>query len=88
MTSGSSANVAYHRIKVARRNDLDSVIALRMPPSPTFAQLLEKTRERLGADVATFQCNEKSDPIVDDASLTAWLDEATDRGWKFMLHAS
>lgn len=87
-TSGSAANVAYHRIKVARRNDLDSVIALRMPPSPTFAQLLEKTRERLGADVGAFQCNEKPEPIVDDASLTAWLDEATDRGWKLMLHAS
>ncbi|CBQ69541.1 related to Protein scd2/ral3 [Sporisorium reilianum SRZ2] len=87
-TSGSSANVAYHRIKVARRNDLDSVIALRMPPSPTFAQLLEKVRERLGADVGSFSCNERADPIVDDASLTAWLDQATDAGWKFMLHAS
>lgn len=87
-TSGSSANVAYHRIKVARRNDLDSVIALRMPPSPTFAQLLEKVRERLGADVSAFNCNERPEPIVDDASLTGWLDEATDRGWKLMLHAS
>ena len=87
-TSGSLANVAYHRIKVARRNDLDSVIALRMPPSPTFAQLLEKVRERLGADVSSFACNEKPEPIVDDASLTAWLDQATDSGWKLMLHAS
>ena len=87
-TSGSAANVAYHRIKVARRNDLDSVIALRMPPSPTFAQLLEKVRERLGGDVSVFHTNEKPEPIVDDASLTAWLDEATDRGWKLMLHAS
>ncbi|SPO29077.1 related to Protein scd2/ral3 [Ustilago trichophora] len=87
-TSGSAANVAYHRIKVARRNDLDSVIALRMPPSPTFAQLLEKVRERLGGDVSVFSANEKQEPIVDDASLTAWLDEATDRGWKLMLHAS
>lgn len=87
-TSGSAANVAYHRIKVARRNDLDSVIALRMPPSPTFAQLLEKVRERLGADVSVFNANEKHEPIVDDASLTAWLDDATDRGWKLMLHAS
>ncbi|CDR98509.1 related to Protein scd2/ral3 [Sporisorium scitamineum] len=87
-TSGSSANVAYHRIKVARRNDLDSVIALRMPPSPTFAQLLEKVRERLGADVSAFSCNERPEPIVDDASLTTWLDQATDAGWKLMLHAS
>ncbi|EST08216.1 Src homology-3 domain protein [Kalmanozyma brasiliensis GHG001] len=87
-TSGSSANVAYHRIKVARRNDLDSVIALRMPPSPTFAQLLEKVRERLGADVTAFNCNERPESIADDASLTAWLDEATDKGWKLMLHAS
>ncbi|TKY88336.1 hypothetical protein EX895_002688 [Sporisorium graminicola] len=86
--SGSSANVAYHRIKVARRNDLDSVIALRMPPSPTFAQLLEKVRERLGSDVSSFSCNERPEPIVDDASLTAWLDQATDAGWKLMLHAS
>lgn len=87
-TSGSAANVTYHRIKVARRNDLDNVIALRMPPSPTFAQLLEKVRERLGSDVRTFSCNERVDPIDDDASLTAWLDEAMDRGWKLMLHAS
>ncbi|GAC77191.1 NADPH oxidase [Moesziomyces antarcticus T-34] len=87
-TSGSAASVPYHRIKVARRNDLDSVIALRMPPSPTYAQLLEKVRERLGADVSVFKCNEKPDLIDDDASLTAWLDEATDRGWKLMLHAS
>jgi bud emergence protein 1 len=59
-----------------------------MPPSPTYAQLLEKVRERLGADVSVFKCNEKPDLIDDDASLTAWLDEATDRGWKLMLHAS
>lgn len=87
-TSGSAANVAYHRIKVARRNDLDSVIALRMPPSPTFAQLLEKVRERLGSDVSVFSSNDRVEVIEDDASLTSWLDEATDRGWKLMLHAS
>ncbi|KAJ1018738.1 hypothetical protein NDA13_006425 [Ustilago tritici] len=87
-SSGSAVNVPYHRIKVARRNDLDSVIALRMPPSPTFAQLLEKVRERLGGDISVFSCNDKSELIEDDASLTRWLDEATDRGWKLMLHAS
>jgi len=87
-SSGSAANAAYHRIKVARRNDLDSVIALRMPPSPTFAQLLEKVRERLGGDVKVFSANEMDGLIEDDASLTSWLDQATDRGWKLMLHAS
>ncbi|SNX86796.1 related to Protein scd2/ral3 [Melanopsichium pennsylvanicum] len=87
-SSGSAANVAYHRIKVARRNDLDSVIALRMPPSPAFAQLLEKVRERLGGDVYEFWANERSEAIRDDDGLTRWLDEATDRGWKLMLHAS
>ncbi len=87
-TSGSAANVAYHRIKVARRNDLDSVIALRMPPSPTFAQLLEKVRERLGSDVSVFSSNDRVEVIEDDEGLTSWLDEATDRGWKLMLHAS
>ena len=87
-TSGSSANVAYHRIKVARRNDKENVIALRMPPSPTFAQLLEKVRERLGSDVSSFACQERPDPIVSDAGLTSWLDDATDNGWKLMLYAA
>ncbi|PWZ02007.1 hypothetical protein BCV70DRAFT_198289 [Testicularia cyperi] len=86
--SGSAANVAYHRIKVARRNDKENVIALRMPPSPTFAQLLEKVRERLGSDVSTFACQEKPEAIVNDVSLTGWLDDATDNGWKLMLYAS
>lgn len=85
--TSSQQQPAYHRIKVSRKGDPDTVFALRMPPTPTFASLLEKVRDRLGADITTV-CLSDDRVIADDRALNAWLDDATAKGAKLMLYAS
>ncbi|PWN47192.1 hypothetical protein IE53DRAFT_262904 [Violaceomyces palustris] len=78
----------YHRIKVARRGDKENLCAIRMPPSPTLENLLEKVRDRLGNDLERLYYHEdRNDTIKTDRELNEWLEDAISHGWKLMLFA-
>lgn len=82
-TSGSNAppvsataqQPAFIKIKVLDRTT-DDMIAIRVPPRVTFAQLLEKVRDRLGAGVGSLQYRRQGGSFTDlngDDGLAEWL---------------
>lgn len=53
-SQSSAPPAAYRKIKIFDRQT-DDLIAIRVPPSVTFSQLLTKVRDRLGPDVRRLQ---------------------------------
>lgn len=60
---------SFIKIKIFHRNT-DDLIAIRVPPNVTFAALLDKARDRLGADVAKLRFREEVAGLPNVSGLT------------------
>lgn len=88
--AGNSAAPPFIKIKIFHRAN-DDLVAIRVPPNVTHAALLEKVRERLGADLAILRYREQApEPgasglmrLSDDEDLREWLAS----GAKLVLYA-
>lgn len=87
----SSQPPPFIKIKIFHRTS-DDLVAIRVPPTVTLAQLLEKVRERLGNDISVLRYRENSADtqggnammrVSDDEDLKEWFAS----GAKLVLYA-
>ncbi|KAG8917657.1 bud emergence protein 1 [Tulasnella sp. 417] len=80
---------AFMKLKIFHSQS-DELIAIRVPPTVTYAQLIAKVSERLGGEVLALRYQEGYDGkkvwrgLKDDADLTEWLGT----GNKLVLYAN
>jgi bud emergence protein 1 len=77
--SNTGTNAGFIKIKIFHRAT-DDLVAIRVPPSVTYAALLEKVRDRLGNDINVLRYREQMDAggsammrLSDDDDLKDWL---------------
>jgi bud emergence protein 1 len=73
--TGGSNTPPFIKIKVLDRTT-DDMIAIRVPPRVTYAQLLDKIRDRLGNAVKVLQFRRQGGgygDLLDDEGLYEWL---------------
>ncbi|CAO1630154.1 unnamed protein product [Sympodiomycopsis kandeliae] len=89
-SSGAAGSVSFIKIKIFHRAS-DDLVAIRVPPNVTHTALLEKVRERLGADIHVLRYRDTNpEPgasgmirMHDDEDLKEWLSS----GSKLNLYA-
>ncbi|GJJ07579.1 hypothetical protein Clacol_001782 [Clathrus columnatus] len=84
--SATNSQTAFLKVKIFHRKT-DDLIAIRISPRVSHAQLMDKVRERLGGDIRVVSYRTSSGSFADlqdNYSLRDWLDHSD----KYVLYAS